>query len=151
MKTYSAKPSDVTANWWIIDAEGVVLGRLATEISKMLRGKNKPIYTPHIDTGDHVVVINCEKIKMTGRKKQQKIYYHHTGHPGGLKERTAEFILGTHPDRILHKAVERMIPEGPLGSHQLAKLRIYAGSEHPHTAQQPKVYDFAAKNPKNKR
>jgi large subunit ribosomal protein L13 len=151
MKTYSAKPSDVKPNWWLIDADGVVLGRLASEISKILRGKDKPIYTPHIDTGDNVVVINCEKIKMTGRKKQKKIYYHHTGHPGGIKERTAEFILGTHPDRILSKAVERMMPEGPLGDNQFAKLRIYAGAEHPHVAQQPKLYDFAAKNPKNKR
>lgn len=151
MKTYSAKPSEVKSNWWIIDAEGVVLGRLATEISKILRGKNKPIYTPHIDTGDHVVVVNCEKVKMTGRKKQQKIYYHHTGHPGGIKERTAEFILNTHPDRIISKAVERMMPEGPLGEHQFAKLRVYSGAEHPHEAQQPKVYDFASKNPKNKR
>lgn len=151
MKTYSAKPSEVKSNWWLIDAEGVVLGRLATEISKILRGKNKPIYTPHIDTGDHVVVINCEKIKMTGRKKQQKTYFHHTGYAGGIKERSAEFILSTHPDRILKKAVERMIPEGPLGERQFAKLRVYAGQEHPHQAQQLKVYDFASKNPKNKR
>jgi len=151
MTTYSAKPSEVNANWWIIDAEGVVLGRLATEISKILRGKNKPIYTPHIDTGDHVVVINCEKVKMTGRKKQQKVYYHHTGHPGGIKERVADFVLSTHPDRIIRKAVERMMPEGPLGKHQFAKLRVYKGTEHPHAAQQPKVYDFASKNPKNKR
>ncbi|MEI6730939.1 MAG: 50S ribosomal protein L13 [Pseudomonadota bacterium] len=151
MKTYSAKPSEVESKWWIIDAEGVVLGRLATEVSKMLRGKNKPMYTPHIDTGDSVVIINCEKVKMTGRKKQQKIYYHHTGYAGGIKERTAEFILSTHPERIISKAVERMMPEGPLGDHQFAKLRIYAGSEHPHAAQQPQVYDFASKNPKNKR
>ncbi len=151
MKTYTAKPSDVKPNWWVIDADGVVLGRLATEISKLLRGKNKPIYTPHIDTGDHVIVINCEKVKMTGRKKQQKVYYHHTGHPGGIKERSAEFVLSTHPDRIISKAVERMMPEGPLGEHQFAKLRIYSGTQHPHEAQQPKVYNFAAKNPKNKR
>ncbi|HEU5046420.1 MAG TPA: 50S ribosomal protein L13 [Rickettsiales bacterium] len=151
MKTYSAKPSEVNANWWIIDAEGVVLGRLATEVSKILRGKNKPMYTPHIDTGDNVIIINCEKVKMTGRKKQQKVYYHHTGHPGGIKERSAEFVLSTHPDRIIRKAVERMMPEGPLGEHQFAKLRVYQGTEHPHAAQQPKVYDFAAKNPKNKR
>src|ERR1700761_7987370 len=143
MKTYTAKPSEVKSNWWLIDAEGVVLGRLATEISKILRGKNKPIYTPHIDTGDHVVVINCEKVKMTGRKKQQKTYFHHTGFPGGIKERSAEFILSTHPDRIISKAVERMMPEGPLGEQQFAKLRIYSGAEHPHEAQQPKVYDFA--------
>jgi large subunit ribosomal protein L13 len=151
MKTYSAKPSEVTPNWWIIDADGLVLGRLATEISKILRGKNKPMYTPHIDTGDHVIVINGEKVKMTGRKREQKIYYHHTGYAGGLKEQKAEFIFGTHPERIIEKAVERMMPEGPLGKHQFAKLRVYAGTDHPHVAQQPKSYDFAAKNPKNKR
>jgi large subunit ribosomal protein L13 len=151
MKTYSAKPSEVKANWWVIDAEGVVLGRLATEISKILRGKNKAIYTPHIDTGDHVIVINGEKVKLTGNKRQQKIYYRHTGHPGGIKQQTADFILGTHPERIIEKAVERMMPEGPLGNNQFAKLRVYAGTEHPHVAQQPQVYDFASKNPKNKR
>ncbi len=151
MKTYTAKPSEVKENWWVIDADGVVLGRLAAEVSKLLRGKNKPIYTPHIDTGDHVVIINCEKVKLTGRKKQQKVYFHHTGHPGGIKERTAEFVFSTHPDRIINKAVERMMPEGPLGKNQLAKLRVYAGTQHPHEAQQPKVYDFASKNPKNKR
>lgn len=101
MKTFSATPKDVKANWWVIDADGVVLGRLATEISKILRGKNKPIYTPHIDTGDHVVVINGAKVKMTGRKREQKVYYRHTGHPGGIKEQKADFILKTHPDRIL--------------------------------------------------
>ncbi len=151
MKTFSATPSDVKPNWWVIDAEGVILGRLAAEVSKLLRGKNKPIYTPHIDTGDHVVIINGEKVKMTGRKKQNKVYHHHTGHPGGIKEKTAAFILGTHPDRIILKAVERMMPEGPLGEQQFAKLRVYAGTEHPHAAQQPKPYDFASKNPKNKR
>ena len=151
MSTYTAKPSEVPEKWWIIDAEGLILGRLAAEVSKILRGKNKPIYTPHIDTGDSVIIVNCEKVKMTGRKKQQKIYYHHTGYAGGIKERTAEFIFSTHPDRIISKAVERMMPEGPLGNHQFAKLRIYAGAEHPHTAQQPEVYDFAAKNVKNKR
>ena len=150
MKTYSAKPSEVKHNWWIIDAEDVVLGRLATEVSKILRGKNKPIYTPHIDTGDHVVIVNAKKVRMTGRKREQKIYYHHTGHPGGLKEQSAKFILETHPERIIEKAVERMMPEGPLGEHQFAKLRVYPGTEHPHEAQQPKVYDFGAKNPKNK-
>src|ERR1700722_3075706 len=125
MKTYSAKPSDVKPNWWIIDADGVVLGRLATEVSKMLRGKNKPIYTPHIDTGDHVVIINGAKVKLTGRKKDQKVYYHHTGYAGGIKTQSAKFILETHPERIIEKAVERMMPEGPLGKHQFAKLRVY--------------------------
>ena len=150
MKTYSAKPSEVKHNWWIIDAEDVVLGRLATEVSKILRGKNKPIYTPHIDTGDHVVIINGAKVKMTGRKKEQKVYHHHTGHPGGVKTLSAKFILETHPERIIEKAVERMMPEGPLGDHQFAKLRVYPGAEHPHTAQEPKVYDFGSKNAKNK-
>ena len=151
MKTYSAKPSELKANWWIIDAEGVVLGRLATEVSKMLRGKNKPIYTPHIDTGDHIVIINAAKVKLTGRKVEKKVYHHHTGFPGGVKTQSAKFILETHPERIIEKAVERMMPEGPLGDHQFAKLRVYPGTEHPHEAQQPKVYNFAEKNLKNTR
>jgi large subunit ribosomal protein L13 len=151
MKTYSAKPSEVKPNWWVIDAQDVVLGRLATEVSKILRGKNKPIYTPHIDTGDHVVIINAAKVKLTGRKREQKIYHHHTGFPGGIKTQSAKFILETHPERIIEKAILRMMPEGPLGDHQFAKLRVYPGTEHPHEAQQPKVYDFASKSPKNTR
>jgi large subunit ribosomal protein L13 len=151
MSTYTAKPHEVQRKWLVIDAEGVVLGRLASEVSKILRGKNKPIYTPHIDTGDHVIIINSEKVKLTGRKREKKVYYHHTGHPGGIKERSAEFIFRTHPDRIIRKAVERMMPEGPLGNHQFAKLRVYVGPDHPHAAQTPQIYDFAAKNPKNKR
>lgn len=153
MKTYSAKPSDVQHKWWIIDADGVVLGRLASAVATILRGKNKPQFTPHIDTGDHVVIINAEKIKLTGRKLQQKKFYYHTGHPGGIKERSAEFILNSRfPERLVEKAVERMMPkESPLATGQLKKLRVYAGAEHPHTAQAPQVLDFAAKNPKNKR
>ena len=118
----------------------------------MLRGKHKPMFTPHIDTGDHIVVINAEKVKLTGKKVEQKVYYRHTGHVGGIKSTTPRFILASkQPQRIIEKAVERMMPEGPLGKHQFAKLRVYPGTEHPHEAQQPKVYDFATKNPKNKR
>lgn len=152
MKTYSAKPSDVTKNWWLIDAEGVVLGRLASMIANLLRGKHKPMFTPHIDTGDHVVVINADKLRLTGKKLQDKIYYRHTGYPGGIKEVSAgKQIKGRFPERVLKKAVERMMPEGPLGNDQFRKLHVYAGAEHPHGAQQPEILDFAARNPKNKR
>jgi large subunit ribosomal protein L13 len=153
MSTFSAKPADVKKEWVMIDAEGVVLGRLATEIAKILRGKNKTIFTPHIDTGDNVVIINADKVKLTGKKRSNKVYYRHTGHPGGIKEATADFILsGPYPERVIQKAVERMMPkESPLARHQLAKLHVYPGKEHPHTAQSPKVLDFAAANPKNKR
>jgi len=151
MKTYSAKPADVERKWFVIDAEGVVLGRLASRIANVLRGKHKPIYTPHIDTGDHVIVINAEKVKLTGRKLQQKRFYWHTGHPGGIKNRTMEQILtGRHPERAIYKAVERMMPSGPLGRAQLKKLRVYGGSEHPHEAQQPEVLDVASMNPKTR-
>jgi len=152
MKTYSAKPADVERKWFVIDAEGVVLGRLASRIANVLRGKHKAIYTPHIDTGDHVIVINAEKVKLTGKKLQQKRFYWHTGYPGGIKDRTLGQILGGRfPERAIEKAVERMIPRGPLGRAQLKKLRVYAGGEHPHEAQQPVVMDVAAMNPKNKR
>ncbi len=152
MKTYSAKPSEVEAKWLVIDADGVVLGRLASEVAKIIRGKHKPTYTPHIDCGDHVVIINAEKVHLTGRKRENKVYYWHTGHPGGIKGRTAAKILdGAHPERVIEKAVERMVPRGPLGRDQMRKLRVYAGVEHPHEAQQPAVFDFASRNPKNKR
>ncbi|SIS39829.1 50S ribosomal protein L13 [Insolitispirillum peregrinum] len=152
MKTYSAKPSEVDRKWYVIDANGVVLGRLASTIANILRGKHKPTYTPHIDTGDHVVVINADKVKLTGRKLTDKKFFWHTGHPGGIKERTIGQILGgNYPERVIEKAVERMVPRGPLGRAQLKKLRVYAGTEHPHDAQQPEVLDFAARNPKNKR
>jgi large subunit ribosomal protein L13 len=153
MKTYSAKPKDNKEKFWLIDAEGVVLGRLASKIAMVLRGKHKPIFTPHIDTGDHVIVINAEKVKLTGKKVEQKLYHRHTGFPGGVKSPTAKFILnGNHPERIIEKAVERMLPkESPLARKQYAKLRVYAGTEHPHASQQPEVLDFASKNPKNKR
>lgn len=153
MKTYSAKPSEVTHNWHIINAEGVVLGRLAARVATLLRGKHKATFTPHIDCGDHVVIINADKVKMTGRKRQQKVYYRHTGHPGGIKEATAEKILsGRFPERVIEKAVERMLPkESPLARQQFGKLRVYGGQEHPHIAQQPQEFDLAAANPKNKR
>lgn len=153
MKTYTAKPAEVQKKWLVIDASNVVLGRLASEIAKILRGKNKPQFTPHIDTGDNVIVINADKVKLTGAKRDKKIYYWHTGYPGGVKQRTPEKILGgKFPERVILKAVERMMPkESPLARQQFAKLHVYAGAEHPHTAQSPVAYDFAAKNPKNKR
>lgn len=153
MSTYSAKPTEVEKKWLVIDAEGVVLGRLASNVAKILRGKHKPIFTPHIDTGDHVVIINADKVKLTGKKLTDKVYYRHTGHPGGVKSATPQFILNSKfPERVIEKAVERMMPkESPLARQQLGKLRVYAGAEHPHTAQKAEVYDFASKNPKNKR
>ncbi len=153
MQTYSAKPSEVTKKWLVIDADGVVLGRLASQIAMLLRGKHKTMFTPHIDTGDHVVIINAEKVKLTGKKMKNKLYHRHTGFPGGVKTQTPEFILGgKHPERVIEKAVERMMPkESPLARQQLGKLRVYPGTEHPHTAQQAEVFDFASKNPKNKR
>jgi large subunit ribosomal protein L13 len=152
MKTYSARPAEVDRDWFIVDAEDVVLGRLATVVATRLRGKHKPMYTPHIDCGDHVVVVNADKVKLTGNKRANKVYYWHTGYPGGIKSRTAAQILdGQFPERVVQKAIERMIPRGPLGRRQLRKLRVYSGGEHPHTAQEPKVLDVAAMNPKNKR
>jgi large subunit ribosomal protein L13 len=152
MKTYSARPADVERKWLVIDAEDLVLGRLASVIAVRLRGKHKPMYTPHIDCGDNIIVINAEKVKLTGRKLENKTYYWHTGYPGGIMERTAGQILeGRHPERVLQKAVERMISRNPLGRQQMRKLHVYAGTEHPHTAQSPEVLDVAAMNPKNKR
>ena len=152
MKTYSAKPSEVEKKWYVIDAEQVVLGRLASVIAMRLRGKHKPMYTPHIDCGDNIIVINAEKVHLTGRKLTDKNYYWHTGFPGGIKSRTAGKTLdGDHPERVVIKAVERMITRNPLGRAQMKKLHVYAGTEHPHTAQQPEVLDVAAMNPKNKR
>ncbi len=152
MKTYSARPADIEKKWVLIDAEEVILGRLAVQVADLLRGKHKPSYTPHMDCGDNVIVINADKVKMTGKKLSDKVYYWHTGYPGGIKERTAGQILeGNHPDRVVRKAVERMVPRGPLGRRQLKNLRVYAGAEHPHEAQNPSVLDFAARNPKNRR
>ncbi|MDX1924036.1 MAG: 50S ribosomal protein L13 [Rickettsiaceae bacterium] len=155
MKTFSAKPADIKKEWLVIDATSLVLGRLASEISMILRGKHKPSYTPHLDCGDNVIVINADKIALTGNKlarKDGKIYYRHTGFPGGIKETTAGKMLeGKYPERVLDLAVSRMITRGPLGRKQLGNLYIYSGSEHPHAAQTPTPYDFAAKNTKNKR
>lgn len=152
MKTYSAKQNEVEKKWVVIDAEDVVLGRLASTVAMILRGKHKPQYTPHIDTGDHVVVINADKVKLTGKKLTDKKFFWHTGYPGGIKERTMGQILGgRYPERVILKAVERMMPRGPLSRAQFKKLRVYSGAEHPHTAQQPEVLDLAARNPKNKR
>ena len=152
MKTYSATPKDVEKSWILIDANGLVVGRLATVIATMLRGKHLPTFTPHIDCGDNVIVINADKVVFTGNKRADKVYYWHTGYPGGIKERSAEKILdGKHPERVLHKAVERMLPRGPLGRKQLKNLRVYSGSEHPHEAQNPQKLDVAALNSKNVR
>ena len=152
MKTYSATPKDVDKSWLLIDATGLVVGRLATVIATMLRGKHLPTFTPHIDCGDNVIVINADKVVFTGNKRADKVYYWHTGYPGGIKDRTAEKILdGKHPERVLHKAVERMLPRGPLGRKQLKNLRVYSGSEHPHEAQNPQKLDVAALNSKNAR
>ena len=152
MKTYSAKPSEVSRKWYVIDADGVVLGRMAAVIATRLRGKHKTTYTPHIDCGDNVIVVNAEKVKLTGNKRAQKTYYWHTGYPGGIKSRTAGAILeGKQPERIVQKAVERMISRSPLGRRQMRKLHVYAGASHPHEAQQPEVLNVAAMNSKNKR
>ncbi len=152
MKTYSAKPSEVEKTWFVIDAENLVLGRLASQVSKILRGKHKPSYTPHMDCGDNVIIVNAKKVRLTGKKLADKTYYRHTGHPGGIKARTAgEILEGKHPERVVIKAIERMVPRGPLGRQQMKNLRVYAGSEHPHEAQQPETLDVGAMNPKNKR
>ncbi len=152
MKTFSARPADIDKKWFLVDAEGVVLGRMASQIALVLRGKHKPSFTPHMDCGDNVVVINAGKVHLTGKRLSDKIYYRHTGYPGGIKERRAgEILEGKHPERVVQKAIERMIPGGPLGRRQIKNLRVYAGAEHPHEAQNPKVLDLAARNPKNKR
>ena len=154
MKTYSAtsKESEAGKKWVLIDAAGLVVGRLASQIALILRGKHKPTYTPHMDCGDNVIVINCDKVVFTGKKMQNKVYYRHTGYPGGIKMRTpAKIIEGKFPQRVLSKAVERMLPEGSLGRKQLVNLKIYAGTAHPHEAQQPVALDIGARNTKNKR
>ncbi|AXX97939.1 50S ribosomal protein L13 [Profundibacter amoris] len=152
MKTFSATPADIEKKWIIIDAEGVVLGRLASIIAMRLRGKHKPTFTPHMDMGDNVIVINADKIQLTGKKRSDKIYYWHTGHPGGIKQRTAEQILeGKFPERVVEKAVKRMLPGNRLSRVQMTNLRIYAGAEHPHEAQNPEVLDVKAMNAKNTR
>ncbi len=152
MTTYSAKPADIEQKWVVVDAAGLVVGRLASIVALRLRGKHKPTFTPHVDCGDNVIVINAEKVVLTGRKLEQKVYYHHTGFIGGIKERSAKAIMaGRFPQRIVEKAVERMLPRGPLGRRQLGNLRVYAGPEHPHAAQNPETLDIAAMNRKNAR
>ncbi|MCL4187377.1 MAG: 50S ribosomal protein L13 [Rhodobacteraceae bacterium] len=152
MKTFSARPADIDKKWILIDAEGVVLGRLASIVAMRLRGKHKPTFTPHMDMGDNVIIINADKVQMTGRKRDQKTYYWHTGYPGGIKGRTARQVLeGKHPERVVVKAVERMISRNRLGKQQMTNLRVYAGAEHPHVAQQPEVLDVRSMNPKNSR
>lgn len=152
MSTYSMKASEIDKKWFIVDAEDLVLGRMSAEIAKILRGKHKATYTPSMDCGDHVIVINAEKVHLTGNKLADKKYYWHTGHPGGIKHRTAGQLLnGQFPDRVIKKAVQRMIPSGPLGRQQMRNLKVYAGTEHPHEAQSPAVLDIAGMNSKNKR
>ncbi|MCW2276218.1 50S ribosomal protein L13 [Rhodoblastus acidophilus] len=151
-KTYSAKAAEIEKKWVLIDAKGLVVGRLASIIALRLRGKHKATFTPHMDDGDNIIVVNADKVVLTGRKRDQKVYHHHTGFPGGIKERSAKFILeGRFPERIVEKAVQRMLPEGPLGRKQLGNLRVYKGAEHPHAAQNPVVLDVAAMNSKNSR
>ena len=152
MTTYAAKPAEIEKKWVMIDASGLVVGRLATIVALRLRGKHLPTFTPHVDCGDNVIIINAAKVVLTGRKREQKLYHHHTGHIGGIKERTARSILeGKFPERIVEKAVERMLPHGPLGRRQLGNLRVYAGPDHPHAAQNPEPLDVGAMNRKNKR
>jgi large subunit ribosomal protein L13 len=142
MKTFSAKPHEVTRDWFVVDATDKVLGRVAAEVAHRLRGKHKPILTPHVDTGDYIVVVNVEKLRVTGNKAEQKMYYRHTGYPGGIYETSFAKMQGRFPGRVLEKAVKGMLPKGPLGYAMIKKLKVYAGAEHPHTAQQPKVLDI---------
>lgn len=138
MKTFVAKPAEVKRDWYVVDASGLTLGRLSTEIARRLRGKHKAEFTPHVDTGDYIVVINAEKVAVTGRKTKQKMYHRHTGYPGGLKSLSFEKMIDHKPERVIELAVKGMIPRNPLGRAMLKKLKVYAGAEHPHTAQQPK-------------
>jgi len=152
MKTFSQKPSEVEKKWLLVDAQDVVLGRLASLVANRLRGKHKPTFTPHVDDGDNVIIINAGKVKLTGKKYEEKKYYWHTGYPGGIKERTARAILeGRFPERVVQKAVERMMPGGPLSRRQMKNLRVYAGAEHPHEAQSPEALNVASMNSKNSR
>ena len=152
MKTFSIKTADVQKKWVLIDAEGLVVGRLASIVANLLRGKHKPTFTPHIDCGDNIVVINAEKVRLTGRKAEREVFYWHTGHPGGIKGETlGKRLEGRFPERVIVKAVERMITRGPLGRAQMKNLRVYSGAEHPHEAQQPVTLDVGSLNSKNKR
>ncbi len=152
MKTFTLKAGELDKKWLLIDADGLVLGRLAALVADRLRGKHKPTYTPHMDCGDHVVVVNAEKVALTGNKRRDSMFYWHTGYPGGIKGRSKGAILdGKHPERVIIKAVERMVPRGPLGRKVMGHLKVYAGPTHPHEAQQPQPLDIAAMNRKNKR
>lgn len=152
MKTFSQKPAEVEKKWILIDAEGVVPGRLASFVANRLRGKHKPTFTPHVDDGDNVIIVNADKVAFTGKKFTDKKYYWHTGYPGGIKERTAKALLeGRFPERVMQKAVERMMPGGPLSRQQMSNLHVYAGPDHKHEAQKPESVDMAALNSKNKR
>lgn len=142
MSTYSAKPESVKRDWFVVDAAGKTLGRLATEVATRLRGKHKPVYTPHVDTGDYVVIINAEKVAVTGKKASDKMYYHHTGFPGGIKEASFEKLIARKPEKVIELAVKGMLPRNPLGRAMFRKLKVYAGAEHPHTAQQPQPLDI---------
>ncbi len=141
MKTFSAKPESVQRDWYIVDAENKTLGRLSTEIARRLRGKHKPEYTPHVDTGDYIIVINAEKVRVSGNKRTDKIYHHHTGYPGGLKNISFEKLIERAPERVIETAVKGMLPKNPLGRAMYKKMKVYAGTEHPHTAQQPKTLE----------
>lgn len=142
MKTYMAKGESLQRNWYVVDAEGMVLGRLSSQVAAILRGKHKPIYTPHVDTGDHVIIVNADKVVLTGKKLDQKKYYHHTGYPGGLKEVTYRALLQTKPEFAVYEAIRRMMPKGPLGRQMLTKLRVYKGAEHQHAAQKPQALEL---------
>ena len=142
MKTYMANPDKLEKKWYVVDASGMVLGRLASEVAKVLRGKNKPEFTPHVDTGDYVIVINAEQIKVTGKKLDQKVYYHHSGFVGGMKETTLKEMLAKHPERVVELAVQGMLPKGPLGRQMIKKLFVYAGPDHKHAAQKPEVLEL---------
>ena len=142
MKTFMASPATIDRKWYVVDAEGKTLGRLASEVAKVLRGKNKPIFTPHIDTGDYVIVVNAEKIKVTGKKLDQKVYYRHSGYVGGIKETTLKEMLNKHPERVIEFAVKGMLPKGPLGRQMYTKLHVYAGPDHEQAAQKPEVLKF---------
>ena len=144
MKTYVPKKGEIESKWWIVDADGLTLGRLASEVANRIRGKHKPTFTPYLDTGDHVIVVNAEKVQLTGRKMSQKMYRRHSGYPGGLKEVTAEKLQERFPERLIESAVKGMLPKGPLGRHLYTKLKVYAGQDHPHAAQQPETLDLSA-------
>lgn len=143
MPTFSPKPSDIERAWHVVDADGAVLGRMSTEVARLLRGKHKPIWAPHVDTGDHVIVVNAAKLDLGARKRASKIYYRHSGYPGGLRRRTLEEMLAKHPDRVVKSAVKGMLPKGPLGRAMIRKLRVYPGPAHPHSAQRPQPYPLA--------